>query len=321
MRRLPALPAAIARITAGGNLARLAHKIPDRVGVELGARNPNWFYDGRVVSIETGSEVLKDYLLGDRPVAVSRLGATEQNVLRCYSGSRGRYPKYVRTDISMQSGVNPPSDEVLDRFCGMYLDAIPALDFLGTWYHTQERRLVREYLQPSAILSPLATLDPLFPKEPWSAALEGQKVCVVHPFKKSIESQYARREKLLNDQRYLPKFGLTVVEAVQALGALPAPFTSWFDALDSMSSQIESSRCDVVLIGAGAFGLPLAVRAKHAGMKAIHVGGSLQLLFGIGGARWDKSDYVAGLRNDSWVRPDSAERPPTAQKVDNASYW
>lgn len=40
---------------------------------------------------------------------------------------------------------------------------------------------------------------------------------------------------------------------------------------------------DVCLIGCGAYGFPLAAHAKRTGHKAIHLGGSLQLLFGIAG--------------------------------------
>ena len=311
----------IRRFTAGGNLGRLVHKIPDRLGRDLGRSHPNWFYDGRILNVDVGSRVLSELLLGDRPIAVSRLGATEQNTLRCYSGSTGRYPTYVRDDISQLSGVNPPTDEVLDRFCAMYYDALPAIDFLGVWYHRQERKLVRKLLTPSTVLASFMTLDPLVPETPWTAALAGQKVCVVSPFKASIESQYERRLSLFTDTRYLPNFELTVVEAVQALGGLPPQFETWFDALDSMSNQIAASGCDVVLISAGAFGLPLAVRAKEAGMKAIHLGGALQLLFGISGKRWDEKDYVARLRTDSWVRPSSAERPLTAGNVEDGCYW
>jgi glycerol-3-phosphate dehydrogenase len=49
---------------------------------------------------------------------------------------------------------------------------------------------------------------------------------------------------------------------------------------------------DVALIGCGAYGLPLASHVKRKGKQSIHLGGGLQLLFGIKGKRWDDNPEV-----------------------------
>ena len=66
--------------------------------------------------------------------------------------------------------------------------------------------------------------------------------------------------------------------------------------------------------------------AKRMGKKGFHLGGSLQLLFGIRGKRWDNPDYnpdynFAELINEHWVKPGTAERPANADKVEGACYW
>ena len=38
---------------------------------------------------------------------------------------------------------------------------------------------------------------------------------------------------------------------------------------------------DIALIGCGAYGFPLAAFVKGIGKKAVHIGGPLQLFFGI----------------------------------------
>ena len=53
-----------------------------------------------------------------------------------------------------------------------------------------------------------------------------------------------------------------------------------------MKSEIDKCDYDVCLIGCGAYGFPLAAHVKHKGKQAIHLGGTLQLLFGIKGNRW-----------------------------------
>ena len=50
-----------------------------------------------------------------------------------------------------------------------------------------------------------------------------------------------------------------------------------------MKSQMDQTDYDIALIGCGAYGFPLAAHAKRMGKQAIHMGGSLQLLFGIRG--------------------------------------
>ena len=44
-------------------------------------------------------------------------------------------------------------------------------------------------------------------------------------------------------------------------------------------------------------------------MSAIYVGGLLQLLFGVRGARWDKRKEIVDAMNEHWSRPLSHEVP------------
>ena len=106
--------------------------------------------------------------------------------------------------------------------------------------------------------------------------------------------QYKKRTLLFKTNR-LPSFDLKTVKAVQSIAGNKTAFKDWFDALDYMKSQIDSIDYDVCLIGAGAYGFPLAAHVKRSGKKAIHIGGSLQLLFGIRGKRWEKDDYHENL--------------------------
>jgi hypothetical protein len=171
-------------------------------------------------------------------------------------------------------------------------------------------------------LVPLTSLDPLPQEdvEPWNKALRGKRVLVVHPFRRSIEAQYPLRRQILPDD-LLPTFQLTCMEAVQSSCRALTPFDSWFDALASMTEQVVESDAEIVLIGAGAYGLPLAAAAKRSGKVGFHVGGALQLLFGILGGRWADRPDVQSLKTDAWVRPSVSERPPGAEILEKACYW
>ena len=75
-----------------------------------------------------------------------------------------------------------------------------------------------------------------------------------------------------------------------------------------------------------AYGLPLAAHVKRQGKKAIHLAGSLQLLFGIKGKRWENPNYnplynYSELMNEHWVYANDIEKPKNAHIVEGACYW
>lgn len=74
--------------------------------------------------------------------------------------------------------------------------------------------------------------------------------------------------------------------------------------------------CDyeVAIIGAGAYGLPLAAHARDTGHVAIQMSGATQLLFGIKGRRWDTHPQISKLYNPAWVRPAPPNSPPTSRR-------
>ncbi len=78
---------------------------------------------------------------------------------------------------------------------------------------------------------------------------------------------------------------------------------------------------DVALIGCGAAGIPLAAKAKSMGKAGIHLGGPLQLLFGIRGRRWDERSEYQHMVNEAWCRSEESEKPLEFGKVDNGGYW
>jgi hypothetical protein len=171
----------------------------------------------------------------------------------------------------------------------------------------------------------LELLNPYFSHRPWTRTLHGKVVLVIHPFAASIEAQYRKRELLFKDD-LLPGFALKTIKAVQSIAGEATEFADWFAALDSMKQQMDRADYDIALIGCGAYGLPLAAHAKRQGKKGFHIGGSLQLMFGIRGKRWENPNYnpfydYSKLVNEHWIKPAEEERPRASDKVENACYW
>ena len=74
-------------------------------------------------------------------------------------------------------------------------------------------------------------------------------------------------------------------------------------------------------IGAGVYGIPLAVFIKLLCKKAIHLGGCTQMLFGVYGRRWAINPDFQNIINEYWIKPSHNEKPRNAGKVENACYW
>ena len=157
--------------------------------------------------------------------------------------------------------------------------------------------------------------------------LENKKVLVIHPFSDNIKSQFQKRHILFENNEVLPNFTLLTIKAVQSLGSESTTFIDWFEALQWMKDEIDKKDYDICLIGAGAYGFPFAAHVKRNGKKAVHIGGSLQLFFGIIGKRWENEGKISGtdypgLINENWVRPSAnGEQVQNLKKIEGGAYW
>lgn len=294
------------------------------------------WYDPVIAGVDenVASNMIYELLNSEKPCMVSRFGATE---LICTENYRkGGHPfwffrklfpfwvdKSVIANMEVLSGFISPTKKNLCAFADLELESARKTDILGTWIWNE--RLFDKEMSYKKVQ--LGHLNPFYAKDPWSRILEGKKVLVVHPFAESIKKQYERRHLLFPDRRVLPTMNsLHVIKAVQTIGGQNQGFSSWFDALHYMEDQIDAVDYDIALIGCGAYGMPLAAHCKDMGKKAVHLGGALQLLFGIKGRRWEeeyKSDKVLSdlMRNPYWVRPSIEETPTAANKIENGCYW
>ncbi len=275
---------------------------------------------------QDASNAIFNLLNSEKPVMICRFGNTEISRIIEFSlvlNKKVKYDKHRFEMLKNYSGFFPIDFENLKKFHDLYLNDIKIIDVLACW--TPSELFFKKNLENSKKISIFA-LNPWEHKNPWSKALEGKKVLVIHPFVKSIKKQYKIREKLFENKDVLPKFELKTLKAVQTLGGKPDKFNSWFDALEYMKKEINKIDFDIAIIGCGAYGLPLAAHVKRTGKKAVHVGGTTQLLFGIKGSRWENINYK--FINKYWIKPLKEEIPKNKDiiekefsKVESGIYW
>ena len=277
---------------------------------------------------------ISQLLESDKPVMIARFGSTELTAMegyRCAINPKNiyqyltkhidhiGYTNYIAKNMWELSGFFPSNAKTLDQFCELMVDIIPEVDVLGSW-RIEEHLFDKEL--GNAIKVPLADLEPYYFDSPWTPALEGKKVLVVHPFEDTIRKQHERYELLFEDKCMTPKYELQTLKAVQSIaGNKPAEFDDWFQALDWMKAEIDKRDFDIAIIGCGAYGFPLAAHVKQIGKKAIHLGGAVQYLFGIKSSAAEKNKELAALMNEFWISPNESETPKGAEKVENSRYW
>jgi hypothetical protein len=282
------------------------------------------------------NELIYEALMTDKPVMIARLGMVELSCLINFIGVhekrfksakgfvKGQTPPWwwnssIILQMQSNAGFFPGTIEKIEQFSRLIIGDMPKVDILGSWLK-EEAFFQKELSQASKVM--LEDLEPFFTPNPWTKALKGKKVLVVHPFAETIVQQYLRHEKLF-DNGLLPEFQLLTIKAVQSIAGEKTAFGDWFEALDWMKSEIEKVDFDICILGCGAYGFPLAAHVKAMGKKAVHLGGVTQLLFGIKGKRWE--EYVVypytNLYNENWIRPGENEKPKNAQIVEGACYW
>lgn len=297
---------------------------PDRIRRYL--KNKSVVANGKVQTAEEINNCIKDMILSGNPFLAGRFGATELFCVRTFDFEvESKYDK-VLSQMENWSGFFPSKKELGDKFKNLMLDLIPEVNVMGIWMLPFEEYYLNSYGNKQLKTTYLLDLEPWSsPEKPWSAALKGKKVLVIHPFKKTIERQYKRREEIFPGTDILPKFELITLKAVQTVaGEKDNRFSTWFDALEWMYQEAMKIDFDVAIIGCGAYGFPLAAKLKQAGKQAIHLAGATQLLFGIKGKRWEENTafaYVQKFFNDAWVYPSDEDKPKAANKVEGGCYW
>ena len=166
-----------------------------------------------VMSKKATNDYIADLILSGKPFFVGRFGNTELSIVTSVLRNRivGRTPEndarleewfYRSRDVS---GIFPSDLSIAEPFTDVILEACTQLDLLAMWHIHMEDYVIEEYA-PQVKLTYLLRLEPWLAKNPWSAALKGKKVLIIHPFEDTIQSQYKKRKLLFPGTDVLPEF-------------------------------------------------------------------------------------------------------------------
>lgn len=287
----------------------------------------------RIYSLEEANQTVREKIQSGQPFFTGRFGLFELAAMRAYEFNNKDKYEIVIQQIYDCAGFFPKDLTLGERFLQEMKDAIKEIDLLACSGQLAENYFMNRYMKKQAAGAVnFDMMEPWRYDEPWSMALKGKRVLVVTPFDESVREQYAVRERLFKGTEILPEFELLTYKALQTTGDLQDErFSDWFEALEFMYGEIRKMEFDVALLGCGAYGFPLAAKIKRDGRQAIHMGGVLQILFGVMGKRWDGTgpnstthkmrEDIAQYYNGDWTYPKESETPKSASKVEYGPYW
>jgi len=296
-------------------------------------------------------EFINDALQKTDPVAIGKIGGRETkaiyihffkdlikniNTSVLHKSKATNWQNLSKSDFFKFAGVFPETEEVFEKFISIFLEILPQIDALPLWLANGkkanqnvdvpflsefENYLIRS-LCPNISIIDIKSIEPYYSVTPWTKHLKNKKVLVISPFIDSINFQYKKRKNIWQDERLLPDFELITLEhQLSPFISQNTNYNNWIDMVENMKNKISSINFDIALIGTGASSLPLAVHCKNIGKQAIHLGGGLQILFGIKGARWDNHFIGKNFYNENWIRPNEKETPKNYKDCEYGCYW
>lgn len=282
-------------------------------------------------------EKISDLLRSPQPCAMGKIGTTELMGLEyLFRWIQLPYPpaaswRRPAKRLHDCSGLFPVRKDIYLLWADAYRQALAQMDLIaqwqtgGTYLSVVEDRILHRYA-PQTLRAHRNFIHPLHPPPSWLADLVRLRWLVIHPFEKTIRSQLPWLAELgVYPEKAIPFLeerarNTIILASPQFSYMAPTRHRDWGHALDEMkvAMDLQKDSFDIALIGAGAWSLPLAAHAKRLGRKAIHLGGTTQLLFGIRGGRFDQWGFDYHQR---WIRPLPEETPEKCRLMEGGAYW
>jgi hypothetical protein len=256
------------------------------------------------------------------PLAVGRLGGVEASILICNEGAwlirKILHPFSETVYGARNAGIRPRNKTSYRAFANICRLALNNLDIQGVWRTPREAFCSGPCPKREFYHGEITGPDP-GNHEHWLTALNGRRVLVVSPFKNTIQEQIPRLAAVWPKVTWMAGTEFQCVSFPYLIDEDCSE--TWWEVYNRIGAIVTRGDYDVALFGCGGLGLPFAHLAKKAGRVGIHLGGHVQLIFGIYGKRHLEQDWFKTHINEAWVRPGMGEVAKTASRVEGGCYW
>ena len=260
--------------------------------------------------LELQNIYIQKLLENNKNVSIGKIGANELNSI-------------INLDVNQNFlfynvGIFPNNKDIMKKYLNLLKLAIKDLDIIAIWGNNLN--LQKQLSNNKSVKVELRALEPYYHNNFWSKILYNKKVLVISPFTDTITEQYKKKDLIWNNN-ILPKFHLITLKFPLSHGLLNTGYESFLDLLNNYKDKIKEINFDIALIGCGGYSLLLCQYIKLLNKSAFHLGGALQILFGIKGGRWDNHEVISNFFNKYWVRPNKNETPKNKNIIEDSAYW
>lgn len=282
--------------------------------------------DINLLSADEVSSQISHAINNSNELLLGKIGSNEQLLMLWASGIPINLPLGLKWWVSFaetlgcttNAGVKPRSRESYLELYNHFVQTLNTTNILGLFKLPREKKLWQKFASSSLICNHLF-LTPFFSEHPWTKSLARKRVFVVSPFLKLFQKQLEKRQLIWQNSEILPDFSLHGYEFPYLIDEECK--LNWQIVYQDVVAKMHSSSFDVALFGCGALGFPLAHEAKRLGKVGIHLGGTLQLLFGVSGKRYEEHPYFSQYINEYWLKPSVVFRPTNYITVEGGCYW
>jgi len=230
-----------------------------------------------------------------------------------------------------QEGVFPANSKFYLEFSRFYVSHLRNVNCLGIFYLPNELEIIRYYNLKNKFIHYLNQepdrSSPNNERKCYLQYFKGKKLLIICPFadvlkERAIAVEFEKIWAKTGKKWFYP-------ESVDSLefpyGFSPETHKKYktvLDLFEFIMRQIEKKDFDIALVAAGGLSIPIISSIKNMGKVAIDLGGHLQVLFGIIGARWrDWDDWKQMYFNEHWIDMPTQYKPKELDVCDQGAYW
>ena len=289
-----------------------------------------------ILDYQDSRDAIVSYINSDIPFFMRRVGNTELSILKEYfekkKGVLSHYSPFWIDYLYNCCGFfgNPKGiicDSDIDKYAELTLAAIKNCDVNMCWGDDDVASglsfILDEYQKDGALRVSWDDFNNpggCYDIHNGVNALYGKKVLVVSPFVSTINKQNQFRDKIYKGDKKFPTCELILYKAPETQMGNYNGFCSWFEVFEKVLLDIRCIEFDIALIGAGAYGFPLAYEIKKLGKKAISLSSYLANWFGIKMKRYCAYTPINKNWNKYWCFPE--EVPPKGfENIEDGCYW
>jgi hypothetical protein len=284
--------------------------------------------------------IIKNAVEKSKGFALGKIGFTEQFFLNhpLFMSTQPNLQKLKAYQVAAnfhclrQAGVFPSNLNFLNNFSAFLSNAVGKLDVLGLFGSPLERVLIN-YYQFSSYLVKYRYTEPdrSIPNKKnycYLPFFENKRVLLIAPFGHFLKER--AKQQIFEDvwsKTKKPWFKPSSVDSIEFPYAYELKtqkkFGDILNLYEYICQKIDPKNFDIAMIAAGALAIPIASYIKSKKKTALSLGGHLQVLFGVKGARWrDDPTWINQYFNEAWVdMPKNYHPHNKSYLTDRGAYW